>query len=115
MELTLFAMPYFSNRYVFAGIAAILGTMFGYSASHIPRAAVYATERIRIQISQSGRLPLLVTPGTAFPNGGGGFRKRGGFASRSVTFGDADDGAESDVTELASRSGLGLRGASARI
>lgn len=90
--------------------------MFGYSASHIPRAAVYVTERLRIQISQSQSsgqpLPSLTIPTVAFPNGGG-FGRRAGFASRSVTFDDADDGAGSDTTEIGPR-GLGLRGVFAR-
>lgn len=93
-----------TNRYIFTGIAAILGVTFGYSASHVPRAAIFATEHIRSRISQApAEQPgLLVQPPSdanslrqepTYSSSGGSFRKRPslGGPSRSVTFDDTDD------------------------
>lgn len=74
---------------------------FGYSASHVPRAAIFVTENIRSRIAQgqAGRATLLTQPPAAgdgqveaptYSNGGGSFRRRPilGGPSRSVTFDD---------------------------
>ena|ERR1700733_6351424 len=98
-------------------MAAVTGTMLGYSASHIPRAAIFITERVRTQISQSqiGHLrPLLTSPAY------GAFRSKtkkrdGGFSWRSVVFrssnsNSGENGTESDDTASSASRVRELRG-----
>lgn len=99
-------------------MAAVIGTMLGYSASHIPRAAIFITERVRTQISQSqiGPLrPLLISPAYGYEGASSSSKKREGvFSWRSAMFSSnnnsGENGTESDDTTTSASRGRGLRG-----
>lgn len=110
-------------------MAVLIGAAFGYSASHVPKGAIAITEHIRsrraetqtikrvVHVSDPSEYRTLPDPSAyyngnsngAYSAGGNSRRRQAGASNRSVTF---DDDATSDVTELGSRSTLGLRGVS---